>query len=84
MTVDMGKITTNVSITNLLDRQGWIDCNAFVDIGLAHMVLPNAWRDRLSGLDTIRTVECETATQHLVQRDVCGPVEIRIEGFKIF
>jgi len=78
----MGKITTDVLITNLFDRKAHIDCDAFVDTGSAYMVLPNAWRDELGDLDTIRTVDCETATQHLIQGDICGPVEIRIKGFQ--
>lgn len=78
----MGKITANVSITNLFDRESRIDCHAFVDTGSAHMVLPNAWKNRLGNLDFIEQVDCEIATQQLVQGDICGPVEIKIEGFR--
>ena len=45
------------------------------------MMLPVAWKERLGRLTAIRTAECETATQERVQAEVCGPVEIRIEGF---
>ena len=45
------------------------------------MVLPSAWKERLGNLDTIETVDCETATQQLVKGDIRGPVEIKIEGF---
>ena len=38
----MGRIIANVSITNLLDRQAGLRCNALVDTGAAHMVLPSA------------------------------------------
>nr|VFK17780.1 MAG: hypothetical protein BECKLFY1418C_GA0070996_103528 [Candidatus Kentron sp. LFY] len=78
----MGKITANVSITNLFDREVRIRCDAFVDTGSAHMVLPSAWKERLGNLDTIETVDCEIATQQLVKGDICGPVEIKIEGFR--
>nr|VFK66123.1 MAG: hypothetical protein BECKUNK1418G_GA0071005_108010 [Candidatus Kentron sp. UNK]VFK71755.1 MAG: hypothetical protein BECKUNK1418H_GA0071006_108110 [Candidatus Kentron sp. UNK] len=78
----MGKITANVSITNLFDREARIRCDAFVDTGSAHMVLPSAREERLGNLDTIETVDCETATQQLVKGDIRGPVEIKIEGFR--
>jgi len=35
----VGRIVANVSITNLLDRQAGLHCNALVDTGAAHMVL---------------------------------------------
>ena len=36
---------------------------------------------RLGQLRVIREIDCETATQELVRAPVCGPVEIRVEGF---
>jgi hypothetical protein len=33
-------------------------------------------------LQTIRRLDCEVATQEIVSADVCGPVEIRVEGFE--
>jgi hypothetical protein len=45
------------------------------------MVLPSAWRQRLGRLNVVREIDCETATQELVRAPVCGPVEIRVEGF---
>lgn len=59
-----------------------IRCDALVDTGASHLVLPSAWRDRLDPLDRIQTLEVETATQETVQGDVCGPVRIQIEGFR--
>lgn len=78
----MGRIAANVSITNLFQKEAHINCDALVDTGAAYMVLPTAWKKRLGDLKTIRRVDCETATQHLVQGEICGPVEIRIEGFE--
>lgn len=46
------------------------------------MVLPDAWKKKLGNPNVVRVVDCETATQQLVRGDVCGPVEIRIEGFE--
>jgi len=77
----MGRITAHLRISNLLQPGTQLSCDALVDTGSAHMVLPNAWREKLGNLRVIREIECETATQELVHGQVCGPVEIRIEGF---
>ena len=53
-----------------------------MDTGVAQPVLPSAWKDRLGPLDSIREIDCETATQEIVKGEVCGPVEIIIEGFR--
>ena len=77
----MGRIVANVQICNLLEPGRKIECDALVDTGAAHMVLPKAWQSRLGNLTVIREIDCETATQDLVRAPVCGPVEIRVEGF---
>ncbi len=46
------------------------------------MILPIAWRDRLGELRLLEEVEMETASQTTVKGQVCGPVEIRVEGFR--
>ena len=78
----MGRISVNVKIRNLLEENRRVTCDALVDTGAAYMVLPRAWKERLGNIITIREVECETATQTLVPGEVCGPVEIILEGFK--
>jgi predicted aspartyl protease len=78
----VGRILVHVSIRNLLESDRVLTCDALVDTGSAHMVLPRAWKDRLGNLATVRHIECETATQQVVDAEVCGPVEIRLEGFK--
>ncbi len=45
------------------------------------MVLPNAWKERLGKLDLIETADMMTATQS-IQGEICGPVEVQIEGFR--
>jgi len=52
-----------------------------VDTGASSMILPNAWKERLGDLDLIEIVELETATQTTVRGEICGPVQIQIEGF---
>jgi predicted aspartyl protease len=78
----MGRIVTSVKITNAADPAQSLRCDALVDTGASHMVLPTAWKDRLGTLNTIATLEFETATQAKVQGDICGPVLIQLEGFR--
>ena len=78
----MGRIVANVRITNLFQVEAVIACDALVDTGSAYMVLPKAWKDRLGTIKTVREIDCEIATQKLVRGEVCGRVEIRIEGFE--
>lgn len=78
----MGRIHATVKIKNAFEPESNITCDALVDTGAANMVLPRAWKKRLGNLTTIREVDCETATQELIAAEVCGPVEICIEGFK--
>lgn len=78
----MGRISVNVRIRNVLEESQMITCDALVDTGAAHMALPRAWKGRLAGLKTVREIDCETATQELIPGEVCGPVEITLEGFK--
>ncbi len=78
----MGRIWTSVKIEGLPALDCKIRCDALVDTGASHMVLPSAWRDRLAGLEEVRRVELELATQTSVEGVVCGPVRIQLEGFE--
>ena len=78
----MGRIVSNVRITNLFEREAVITCDALVDTGTAYMVLPKAWKERMGKINTVREIDCEIATQEIVRGEVCGPVEIKIEGFE--
>ncbi|MCK4401932.1 hypothetical protein KAW08_06495 [bacterium] len=78
----MGRIVSNVRITNLLEKEAVITCDALVDTGAAYMVLPKAWKARMGKLNTVREIDCETATQEIIKGEVCGPVEIKMENFE--
>src|SRR6266481_1895799 len=78
---NMGRIVASVKIDNVLDATKSLRCDALVDTGASHMVLPTAWKDRLGQLESTRTIQMETATQELLTGEVCGPVRIQIEGF---
>jgi predicted aspartyl protease len=78
----MGRIIAPVTIQNATDPPKSIRCDALVDTGASHMVLPTAWRDRLGGLRELEKVTVETATQAVEPGTICGPVQIQIEGFR--
>jgi predicted aspartyl protease len=78
----VGRISVKARIRNLFEPDHILTCDALVDTGSAYMVLPRAWKDRLGNLVTVRHIDCEAATQQLVKGEVCGPVEIRLEGFE--
>jgi predicted aspartyl protease len=77
----MGRIIASVRIENVFDDSKSLRCDALVDTGASHMVLPAAWKERLGNLESTRTIELETATQQIITGEVCGPVRIQIEGF---
>lgn len=65
----MGRIAASVTIQDLLDPEKNIRSDALVATGASHMVLPNAWRDRLGDLREIGMIDPETATQPTVQME---------------
>jgi predicted aspartyl protease len=77
----MGRIVTNVAISNVSDPTASLKCDALVDTGAAYMILPTAWRSRLGGLEMTRSVELGLGNQTRVRGEVGGPVRIEIEGF---
>ena len=63
-------------------RDQSLRCDALVDTGASYMVLPSAWKERLGELDVIEVIDLETATQTTVKGEICGPVQIQLEGFR--
>jgi predicted aspartyl protease len=80
--IDLGRIVASVKIENASDFSKALTCEALVDTGASHMVLPSAWKDRLGKFEALAEIEVETATQETVTAEVCGPVRIQIEGFR--
>ena len=78
----MRRIISSVKIENSRAPASGVRCDALVDTGASHMVLPSAWRDRLGDLEEIRRVRLELANQAEAEGVVCGPVRIQIEGFQ--
>ena len=80
--MNVGRIIASVTIKNAADLSQGLRCDALVDTGASHMVLPSAWKDRLGDLGVGMEIEVETATQERVTAEICGPVQIQIEGFR--
>lgn len=78
----MGRIVTSVTITNVKEPAVTMRCDAMVDTGASYMILPSAWKSRLGELESIDKVQLETATQEIIEGEICGPVQIEIEGFR--
>lgn len=77
----MGRIVVPVRIRNPLHEDKEMLCDALVDTGASGLVLPTAWRERLSPFGKSRIVKLETADQRVIEGELCGPVEVQIEGF---
>ncbi|MGF1614975.1 MAG: hypothetical protein ACFCVA_14010 [Gammaproteobacteria bacterium] len=78
----MGRIVISVSVQNLSNPDQRIRCDALVDTGASHLVLPSAWKGRVGELEELDTVELELANQQSVKGVIYGPVRIQIEGFR--
>jgi len=78
----MGRIVTSVAISSYLEPEKSIRCDALVDTGASHLVLPRAWEDRLGNLPQSGDGDIATADQKLAPAEICRPVEIQVEGFR--
>ncbi len=81
----MGRIVAQVEVTNPTDAEKSLVFSAFVDTGAGALVLPSSWKSRLGKFLNEENVEFVLANNEVVRGVACGPVGIRIEGFrKIF
>jgi len=78
----MGRITTPVTVGNILDPGSEIACTALVDTGAYCLTLPASWKPRLGSLSMARTIALEMADHRTVVGEICGPVWIRIGDFE--
>ena len=78
----MGRIIAQTKVTNLFDEDKFIHCGMFVDTGAGALILPSAWKERLGEFRRSEAVELLLANRDVVRGEACGPVEIRIEGFR--
>jgi predicted aspartyl protease len=77
----MGRVVVPIHIRNPLHPEKSVLFDALVDTGAVGLVLPHTWRDRLTPFAKSRKVKLETADQRIVDGEICGPVEVQIEGF---
>ena len=81
----MGRIVAQVELSNPIDPENSMTFSAFVDTGAGALVLPSSWKSRLGKFTNEEKVEFLLANNEVVYSVACGPVGIRIEGFrKIF
>lgn len=80
----MGRIMATVRIGSFSEPTHEIACDALVDTGAYCLTLPKSWRERLGPLPMSRDVDLELADRSPVRGEVCGPVRIRIDGFREF
>ena len=78
----MGRIVATVDIENISESGATMKLDALVDTGASYLTLPQAWKERLGEFASEEIIELQTATQQVVQGTVCGPVKIKIEGFR--
>lgn len=78
----MGRIHSSVTLGNPLDSAIELTCDALVDTGASHLVLPSAWKPRLGDLQSSQEVDVELANHTTVQAELCGPVRIQLAGFR--
>ncbi len=78
----MGRIVTQVKITNFTDATKNIQIDAMVDTGASYMTLPSAWKERLGDLEKIEDVEVETATGEICKAEIYGAVRDKVANFR--
>ena len=79
----MGRIVTTIDVENISEQGTKMKLDALVDTGASYLTLPQAWKGRFGKFETEETIELQTATQEVVKGIVCGPVKIKIEGFRV-
>jgi len=78
----MGRIVTQMKLTNFADPSKTLTVSALVDTGAAYITLPNAWRQGLGEVEQLAEIEVEMADQSSKKGYVCGPVRARIGEFR--
>ncbi len=78
----MGRIVVTIDIQNIFEPDKKVKIDALVDTGASYITLPSAWKSRFGTFSTEETIELQTATQSIVKGLICGPVKIKIEGFR--
>lgn len=78
----MGRIVATIDIENISESAKSIKLDALVDTSASYITLPSAWKERFGKFSSEEAVELQTVTHSIVEGIVCGPVKIKIEGFR--
>ena len=76
------RIVAETTVTNRFDNDKSIQCGMLVDTGAGALILPASWKPRLGDFTRTEPVELQLANQEVIRGEACGPVEIRIQGFR--
>lgn len=71
-----------MEVNNPFELGKTLRCDALVNTGASHLVLPKAWKDRLGTVPVSSRVDMETPDQKSIGGEVCGPFTIQLEGFR--
>ena len=77
----MSKIVAATTITNPFDDKS-VTHPLLVDIGTSALILPASWKNRLGPFIRSDTIELQRKSQEPICGEVCGPIEVRIHGFR--
>jgi len=69
-------------VTGRTSQSKSMSISALVDTGAAYVTLPTAWREKLGDLEQIAEIEVELPDQSRKPGIICGPLRIRIGGFR--
>jgi predicted aspartyl protease len=78
----MGRIVTQMKLTNFADPGKTLVISALVDTGAAYITLPNAWRESLGPIEQLGEIEVQLADQSVKKGAVCGPLRVKIGEFR--
>ena len=78
----MGRIITQVKVSNFTDATKSIEIDALVDTGASYLTLPSAWKNRLGDLEKIEDVEVETGTGEIRKGEIYAAVRTKVANFR--
>jgi hypothetical protein len=74
----MGKIITQVKMTNVMNKAQSLEFSAVVDTGATHLTLPMAWRKHFTDVDFQQDSLAEIADGSTVEGELAGPFLVEI------
>ena len=78
----MGRMVATIDVRNATAPQYSEKLDALVDTGAGYVTLPLVWKEQFGSFSAEEAIELQTATRETIGGTVCGPVRIKIEGFR--